>query len=376
MKTKYGVILAAMLATGAVAQTGTNSTPALPPAPGSAAPATAPAAAPAMTPMPDMSTPTNTPPKKVAKKKAAPKPKAKKPAVVETPGAPFTENELATAKQNNVNVRAQSHINSEVVVRLKQGDTVTVLKEVVLPHPKTDEPAQWVQIVLPPSTPVWISTSFIDANQAVKPAKLNVRSGPGENYSVVGVLHKGDAVKTIHTKEGWTQIEAPTNSFGFVAAHLLAHKEAAPTMMEITSATPTTPTPTPAITPVPTTVPDTTMPVTPATGTPGSTTPATGPATMPIATPTPEPTPAGPPPPRVVTREGMVGDTVSIQAPTYFQLESLDDGKAIDYLYTTSTNLVLEHWRGKKVLVSGEESLDERWPSTPVLTIQKIQIVR
>jgi hypothetical protein len=119
------------------------------------------------------------------------------------------------------------------------------------------------------------------------------------------------------------------------------------------------------------------MMVTPATGTPGSTTPATGPATM---TPVPAPAAAaaaeGTPTERVVTREGSVGDTVSIQAPTYFELESLDDGKVIDYLYTTSPNLVLEHWRNKKVLVTGVESLDERWPSTPVLTIQKIQIVK
>ena len=92
----------------------------------------------------------------------------------------------------------------------------------------------------------------------------------------------------------------------------------------------------------------------------------------------PVPAPVAPemPTERIVSREGSVGDTASIQAPTYFQLESLDDGKVIDYLYTTSPNLVLEHWRGKKVLVQGIESLDERWPSTPVLTIEKIQIVK
>jgi len=28
------------------------------------------------------------------------------------------------------------------------------------------------------------------------------------------------------------------------------------------------------------------------------------------------------------------------------------------------------------VLVSGEEELDERWPNTPVLTIQRIQTVK
>jgi uncharacterized protein YgiM (DUF1202 family) len=367
MKKKYGVILAAMLATGALAQTTTNSAPPPLPAPSAgAAPAATPAAAPMPAPLPmaDESASTNKPPKKIAKKKKAPA-RARK---FEAPGAPFIENETAVSKQNNVNVRAQSHINSEVVFRLQKGDAVTVMKEVVLPHPKTDEPSRWVQIALPSTTPVWVSANFIDANQNVTPAKLNVRSGPGENYSVVGVLHKGDTVKAMHTKEGWTQIEAPTNAFGFVAAHLLDHKEMTPPV----NVTMNTPPPTPEITSV---AGGSGMTVTPATEAPGSNTPATGTGTA-MTTPEPAPATEGPAPERVVSREGSVGDTVSIQAPTYFQLESLEDGKAVDYLYTTSPNLVLEHWRGKKVLVTGVESLDERWPATPVLTIQKIQIVK
>ncbi len=376
MKKKYGVILAAMLATGVVAQTTTNTTPPPLPTPSAgAAPSATPGAAamPAPMPMPDESASTNKPPKKVAKKKAPAR--AKKPKVIETAGAPFIKDETAVSKQNNVNVRAQSHINSEVVFHLQKGDAVTVINEVVLTKPKADEPSRWVQVALPSTTPVWVSAKYIDANQTVSSKKLNVRSGPGENYSVVGELHKGDAVKAMHTKEGWTQIEAPTNAFGFVAAHLLDHKEMAPPV----NVTMNTPPPVPEITPV---GGGSGMAVTPATGAPGSTTMGTGPGTgtgtgAAMTPPTPMPAATeGTPTERVVSREGSVGDTVSIQAPTYFQLESLDDGKAIDYLYTTSPNLVLEHWRGKKVLVTGVESLDERWPSTPVLTIQKIQIVK
>jgi hypothetical protein len=77
-----------------------------------------------------------------------------------------------------------------------------------------------------------------------------------------------------------------------------------------------------------------------------------------------------------VQREGIVGGTVSIQAPTHYELESLDDGKPMDYLYTMSTNLNLNNYKGLTVLVSGEEALDERWPNTPVITIQRIQVVK
>ena len=47
----------------------------------------------------------------------------------------------------------------------------------------------------------------------------------------------------------------------------------------------------------------------------------------------------------------------------------------MDYLCTTTTNLDLRRYKGLNVLVTGEEGLDERWPNTPVLTIQKIQLV-
>src|SRR6185436_18481546 len=64
----------------------------------------------------------------------------------------------------------------------------------------------------------------------------------------------------------------------------------------------------------------------------------------------------GPPPKRIVQREGIVDGTVSIQTPSYYQLESLETGKPIDYLYTTSTNLPLSRYKGLTVLVTGEES--------------------
>jgi hypothetical protein len=57
-------------------------------------------------------------------------------------------------------------------------------------------------------------------------------------------------------------------------------------------------------------------------------------------------------------------------------LRSLDNGRVMDYLYSTSTNVVLKNYKGLTILVSGEEELDERWPDTPVITIQKIQVVK
>ena len=76
---------------------------------------------------------------------------------------------------------------------------------------------------------------------------------------------------------------------------------------------------------------------------------------------------------RVVSREGVVKRSVSIQAPTYFTLASLDTGKTINYLFSPSTNLMIKDFTGKRIVVTGEEMLDERWPNTPVINVDTLQ---
>ena len=78
---------------------------------------------------------------------------------------------------------------------------------------------------------------------------------------------------------------------------------------------------------------------------------------------------------KIVSREGVLRGSVSIQAPTYFELRSLDTGKTIDYVFSPSTNLVLKEFKGKRVIVTGEELLDERWQHTPVIVVDTLQTV-
>jgi hypothetical protein len=261
---------------------------------------------------------------------------------------------------------------------------------------------------------VWVHTSFIDSNKkTVIPKKLNLRTGPGENYSVIGQITNGVAVSEIETKGEWTRIEPPAHSYAFVAAHLIANEAAPPVAIASTEVPKPTPAPViatpppapvnPPPAPVQTEVAAAKPPVVgadPVVNTPPPATPvvATPPIAVPpvvepgpiaaspsenVIKPSPQPAiPAGPPKvdpdedvKRVVTREGIVKRSVSIQAPTYFVLENLGNGKTINYLYSPSTNLVLKDFWGKRVMVSGEEELDERWPSTPVITVDKLETV-
>lgn len=363
MSKTYLMIFTALVSTSLVAQTVTN--------------------APASPPIDSTSTNSATTNAPVAKKAAKKKSVAKKKA----PAAPMVTVPLnpgpAVCEANHVNVRGQAKLKGEVVTHLNKGQSVTVLEEVKLKNSGADEPSAWAKILLPTNTPVWVNTSYIDsANKTVKPKKLNVRGGPGENYSVLGTLKQGDTVKDLSTKGDWTQIEPPADAYAFVAAQYL--KQEAPG----TLAAATTTTPEPTATPA-TTTPETPIATTPTEPTPTTptttTTPEPTPTTPTPTTPTPEttttttnePTPVAeePPPKRIVQREGLVRGTFSIQAPTKYELISPDNHKAINYLFSDSPELDLSRYKGLHIIVTGEEALDERWRNTPVITIQKIQVL-
>jgi uncharacterized protein YgiM (DUF1202 family) len=198
---------------------------------------------------------------------------------------------------------------------------------------KANEPAQWAKITLPSSTHVWINSKYVDAaSKTVSAKKLNMRGGPGENFSVLGVIERGTAVNVITTKGEWMQIDPPGNSYAFVAAMYLKQEATAPA-------------------PVPTPVPE--------------------PQTM-AAAPS-EPTA---PPVRVVSHEGVVRAVGSIVAPTKYELYDPATDVNINYLYTTSPTLDLSRYVNMRIIVTGEEGLDARWKDTPLINIQSIQVIQ
>jgi uncharacterized protein YgiM (DUF1202 family) len=285
----------------------------------------------------------------------------------------------AVVEANNVNVRGQSKLKSEIVTRLTNGQPVMVIEEITHNNSGPDEPSAWAKIALPPGAHVWVNTAYIDAtNKTVLPKKLNLRSGPAERFSVIGTLQRGESVKALETKGEWTEIEAPSSAYAFVAAQYL--RQEAPGALAAAPAQPAAATTEPA--PPPTTVnepPPIAAPPTepPSTPTPTPTEAVTNAATEVASTQAAPPTPAAdePPPKRIVQREGMVRGTFSIQAPTRFELVSPQNGRTMDYLYTTSPNLDLRRYKGLRIVVTGEEGLEERWGNTPVITIQKIQVL-
>ena len=286
----------------------------------------------------------------------------------------------AIVRGENVNIRGQASISAEVIGKAGKGDKVEVIEIVTLKKPKTDEPAIWAKVNLPSAVSVWASALFIDTNKnTVKVNKLNLRSGPGENYSVVGHLEKDAVVKPIETKAKWIKIEPPATVFGFIAAQLL-EPAATPAVAVVTPpvvppppVTPPPPPPAPVVAPPPPIEPP--PPVTPPVAPPPPVTPPpviVAPVTP--SSPTTKPVEEEIWVKRIVTREGVIKRSVSIQAPTYFVLESMDNKRVMNYIFSPSTNLVLKDFKGQRVIVTGEESLDERW-RTPVITVDSLRVV-
>ncbi|PYJ05152.1 MAG: hypothetical protein DME25_08935 [Verrucomicrobia bacterium] len=292
---------------------------------------------------------------KKSEKKSAPK---KKEAVAPLKTVPLTSGP-AMVIASNVNIRGQAKLNSEVIGRLQKGQTVTVIEEVTLKKSGPDEPSAWAEIVLPANTHAWVHSSFIEpTNKTVIPKKLKLRGGPGEEYSILGIIKRGDAVKEVGTKGDWTQIEPPPEGYAFVAAQYL---------QQPVPSTPVEPPPTP------TTVAEAQPVAPPPTEPPAVTNEPAPPAAEQAATEPPKTD--EPPPRRIVQREGLVRGTVSIQAPTRIALISPDTGKTINYLHSDAVNLDLARYNALHIIVTGEEGLDERRKNTPVITIQKIQVL-
>jgi hypothetical protein len=328
---------------------------------------------------------------------------------------PLLAEQVATVTGSRVNVRGQATLGSEVITQLKSGDRVVVLEEITATDPKVGEPTRWARIQLPESTSVFVFAPYVDpVSKTVKVSRLNLRGGPGENFSVLGRLTRGTRVTELQTTGSWMEIETPPEAHAFVAMDFLETEEPTATAAPRPATTPAAPTATPPAQWPPTVAPPTATPTeAPAVATveptvepaqpetdvaavesepvliepddwPGVTPPseddwprAQVPAPQLEAAPTvptfqPEP-PVEPTPRRVVIREGRVVFAFSPQAPTRYGLMSLETQRIINFLHSEVDGLNLRAFSGRDVFVTGEELLDARWV-TPIIEVEDIRL--
>lgn len=315
---------------------------------------------------------------------------------------------------DRVNVRSRPSVaRGEVITQVGRGQRVIVF-EGGLPAARPQESVtDWTRIELPAGSPVWVSAQHVAMPAGtVRAQHLNVRAGPSEDFGVLGVVARDATLRVIEERDGWLKIEAPLGLSGYLASVLLERLEqptsqesvpaaqtphpvaAAPTPSATNSAalavaetssaptavTPPTagaaqpPTPDAARTPVPSgSAAPAALPTEPVVE-PGIESPAASAESVPPPAPVVPEGVAISPEPRVVHREGKVRSTLSVRAPTPFELTATDSGKRLNYLLPQSTNVLIRPFHGQRVHVRGEEYLDPFWRDAPVIVVHDIKL--
>ena len=335
---------------------------------------------------------------------------------------------------DRVNVRARASLIGERVTQLRKEDTVTVLATVKIDPPKEGEPAEWLKIAMPAGGQTWVHMAFVKEGK-VTANKLNVRAGGSERFSIVAHLAKDDEVKEKRTSGDWIEIEHPEGAHAFVAASFVEiggvadtveeektestekveetteettevteTTEEKPANTESTEETATTEvstekTETTETTEAPTTndMPDVPEPevVVVEEGADTNKPPAGNPEDAEEIKPDPAPFTTKKelpvPPPRIVTREGKIKRRFfrSPRAPSRYELVD-EKGRTLNYLFSSDETplkvaddeeepitfeRLMNMLRNRKVILTGVEAVDPRWPSLPLLDVRTLKTV-
>lgn len=102
---------------------------------------------------------------------------------------------------DRVSLRAKPDLNGDLLDRAMRGEEMAYFE-------KTNG---WVAVQAPESLDFWVAAEYVQ-NGIIQPEKLNVRSGPSRNYSIVAVVSKGDTVSLRGEFNDWLKIAPPQGS--------------------------------------------------------------------------------------------------------------------------------------------------------------------
>ncbi len=291
----------------------------------------------------------------------------------------------AIVKADRTNVRAKPAYDGEVLATLKKGDTVEVVGAEAGTGVDGSSPKDWTKVALPAQVAVWVYGPLVDgATKTVKGKSLNLRAGPGRNYSEIGILPHGATVAVVRETDGWLQIEPPAGTYAFVASNLIERKDGeAPAVASTEKAPAARPAVAEAAPIVPAEVPEVkSAPLPPAArpSVPAESVAPAAPAAAAVETAA-APVPAVPLPavpvladsaPRRVLREGILRRSWNANSPGNFELRSARGEGTLDFLVNEDPSIDLAKFKGKAVFVTGEEWRDARW-KLPVLKVKTIE---
>jgi uncharacterized protein YgiM (DUF1202 family) len=332
-----------------------------------------------------------------------------------------------------VNLRTRpTLVDSEAFAKVHTGEVLQVLETVANEDNLEGSPSAWYRVSIPKNIPLWVSANLVDAPTGkVAVNRLNIRVGPGLNHQAVGQFMQNDVVTPMTEADGWLGIQAPAQAFAYIASDFVTLSPAVedqtdpetvegnqvkdpeenlePPLLIIDDPNKETPTIIQAT--VSGNQPDVIEPevVQAAEAEIAQETRAADRVEPPVA-PSPERNGALSRPPvdveptevttavpaipeqetedlserlrRIVTREGIVKRSRSIQAPTYHRLEDPATHRTMNYLYTGGLHLNrepmasdLKPYEQYRIRVTGQESVDPQWPGIPVIEIESLRLI-
>lgn len=110
----------------------------------------------------------------------------------------------------DINIRSDSTVASEVIITLNKGDVVEVVGELY----------DWYKVRLPKQSPSYVfkdlTEALDDKTVVVAGDTVNIRLRPSENAAVVGRSNKDEVLTVLDTEGDWLKVKPVNNSFGWV----------------------------------------------------------------------------------------------------------------------------------------------------------------
>ena len=337
----------------------------------------------------------------------------------------------AVVTGDRVNVRSDISTSADIIEKASKGAKYIAVERDTINPPIAGMPASWIKVRLN-SSPVYIKSDLLNEDGSAK-TDLNLREGPGTTYKKAGQLKQGEKVVVLGTENGWTKVEGP-ESFGYIAEDYIqltgpVEKSSTPEVKNEKTEKPapektiastitiksaeakpvkveeskTEPAPTAKETPevVEVQVEEPTpiiIPPEPVAPVAQAEQPAEEKNVAPEAENPAEEVDAGKTEKKQIVivpistrpnniaettettgnikrREGIVRLNESPAAPTPYSLYNIYDRRMMNFLYITKDNEIsLKPYAGKKVIVTGPESIDSRWQNHPLLTVKTIEL--
>ncbi len=140
---------------------------------------------------------------------------------------------IVATESSVLNIRARTDTNSPIIAKAEKGATLRIL----------GSSGSWYQVQLPNGAVGYVSSDYIRLTEvpstnesygvvATESTPLNIRTGPGEKYQVIGTAQKGITLRILGKEGSWYKIQDGNGLVGYAKSNymrLLPGNNSAPT---------------------------------------------------------------------------------------------------------------------------------------------------